>query len=160
MTQHSLDRIDRHILEILQRDARISIADLADRVGLSPTPCGRRVRQLEQSGLIERQVVLLDQKKAGLPMTVLVQVSLEAQTRDKLQAFEEQIAELPEVLECFLITGSAADYILKLAVPDLDHYQQLLLDKLTAMPGIRAIISNFVLRTPIRKTELPLDQLR
>ncbi len=156
---HSIDRIDRQILEILQQNARISIADLAEQVGLSPTPCGRRIRLLEESGLIDRQVVLLNQKQAGLPMTVLVQVSLEAQTRDKLQVFEAEVARLPEVMECYLITGSAADYILKIVVPDLDHYQQLLLDKLTAMPGISAIISNFVLRQPVHKTALPLQQL-
>lgn len=151
-----LDRIDRRILELLQQDARISVSELADRVGLTPTPCSRRIRQLEASGLIERQVVLLNQKAAGLPMTVLVQVSLEAQTQDKLRAFEEAVAQLPDVLECYLITGSAADYILKIVVPDLDHYQQLLLDKLTALPGISAVISNFVLRQPIHKTALPL----
>ncbi len=154
-----LDRIDRHILEILQQQAGISIAELSERVGLSPTPCGRRIRQLEDSGLIDRQVVLLDQKLAGLPVTVLVQVSLESQTRDKLQAFESEVAGLPEVMECFLITGSAADYILKVVVPSLDHYQQLLLDRLTSMPGISSIISNFVLRQPVSKTALPLDQL-
>ncbi|WP_210397044.1 Lrp/AsnC family transcriptional regulator [Motiliproteus sediminis] len=152
----TLDRIDRHILSLLQQDARISISDLAERVGLTPTPCSRRVRQLEQSGLIERQVVLLDQKAAGLPMTVLVQVSLEAQTKDKLEAFEQAVAALPQVMECYLITGSAADYILKIVVPDLDHYQQLLLDRITALPGINGVISNFVLRQPIRKTALPL----
>ena len=156
---HTLDRIDRHILEILQQDARISINELSDKVGLSPTPCGRRTKQLEQSGLIDKQVVLLDQRQAGLPMTVLVQVSLEAQTKDKLEAFEEEVSKLPEIMECFLITGSAADYILKIAVPSLDHYQQLLLDKLTAMPGISSIISNFVLRQPVKKTALPLSQL-
>ena len=156
---HTLDRIDRHILEILQQDARISINELSDKVGLSPTPCGRRIKQLEQSGLIDKQVILLDQRQAGLPMTVLVQVSLEAQTKDKLEAFEEEVSKLPEIMECFLITGSAADYILKIVVPSLDHYQQLLLDKLTAMPGISSIISNFVLRQPVRKTALPLSQL-
>ncbi len=156
---HTLDRIDRHILSILQENARISVTDLSERVGLSPTPCGRRLKQLEDSGLIERQVALLDQRKAGLPMTVLVQVSLEAQTQEKLHAFEEEIAALPEVMECYLITGSAADYVLKIVVPDLDRYQQLLLNKLTGLPGVRSIISNFVLRQPVRKTALPLDEL-
>ena len=156
---HTLDRIDRRILDILQQDARISVIELSEQVGLSPTPCGRRIKQLEQSGLIDKQVVLLDQKQAGLPMTVLVQVSLEAQTKDKLEAFEAEIARISEVMECFLITGSAADYILKIAVPSMDHYQQLLLDKLTAMPGISSIVSNFVLRQPVRKTALPLEQL-
>ncbi len=156
---HTLDRIDRHILSILQENARISVTDLAERVGLSPTPCGRRLKQLEDSGLIERQVALLDQRKAGLPMTVLVQVSLEAQTQEKLQAFEQEISLLPEIMECYLITGSAADYVLKIVVPDLDSYQQLLLNKLTSLSGVRSVISNFVLRQPVKKTALPLDQL-
>lgn len=154
-----LDRIDRTILELLQHDARISIAELADKVGLSPTPCGRRIRQLEESGLIERQVVLLNQKQAGLPMTVLVQISLEKQCKDALQHFEQEIAKLPEVMECFLITGSAADYIIKIVVTDIDHYQRLLLDKLTTISGIGAIISNFVMRQPIQKTALHLGHL-
>ncbi len=157
---NKLDRIDRRILELLQRDARISIVELADKVGLSPTPCGRRIRQLEESGLIERQVVLLDQKQIGLPMTVLVQISLEKQTKDRLSAFEAEIVKIPEVIECFLITGSSSDYILKVVTPDLDCYQQLLLDKLSAMPGVSSIITNFVMRQPVRKTELPLDQLK
>ncbi|MCW8884734.1 MAG: Lrp/AsnC family transcriptional regulator [Motiliproteus sp.] len=156
----SLDRIDQKILEILQRDARISITDLSEQVGLSPTPCGRRLKLLEESGLIEQQVVLLEQKQLGLPITILVQVSLETQTRDKLDAFESEIAKIPEVMECSLITGSAADYIVKIVMPSLDHYQQLLLDKLTNMPGIRSIISNFVLRQPVRKTALPLNHLK
>jgi len=159
MTKHKLDRIDRHILDLLQKDARISVADIADRVGLSPTPCGRRIKRLEDEGLIDRQVVLLDQNQVGLPMTVLVLVSLDAQTREKLQAFEEAVASLPEVMECYLITGNTADYVIKVCVPDLEYYQQLLLDKLTALPNINSLVSNFVLRKPIGKTALPLDHL-
>ncbi len=155
----NLDRIDRNILALLQQDARISVSDIAEKVGLSATPCGRRIKQLEDSGLIAKQVVLLDQKMAGLPMTIIVQISLETQTRDKLDAFEAEIAKIPEVLECFLITGSVADYIVKIVMPSLDGYQQLLLDKLTNMPGVSSIISNFVLRQPVQKTALPLQQL-
>lgn len=159
MPQTKLDRIDRHILQLLQQDARLSVAEIADRIGLSATPCSRRIKRLEESGVIARQVVLLDPAQVGLPMTVLVHVSLEAQTKERLQAFEAAIESIPEVMECYLITGSAADYILKVVMPDLEHYQQLLLDKLTDIPGVRSIISNFVLRQPVHKTALHLDKI-
>lgn len=156
---YKLDRIDRRILEILQKDARISIADLADEVGLSQTPCGRRIKQLESNGLIAKQIVLLDQKKIGLPMTVLVQISLEKQTKEKLIVFEDAVAMIPEVMESYLITGSQSDYILKVVTRDLDHYQQLLLDKLAAIEGVNSIITNFIMRQPINKTAFDLDHL-
>jgi len=159
MSGHKLDRIDRHILELLQRDARLSVAEIADRVGLSATPCSRRIKRLEDDGYVARQVVILDPARIGLPMTVLVHISLEAQTQEKLSSFERAIGALPEVMECYLITGSTADYVLKIVVPDLDHYQQLLLNQLTNIAGVRSIISNFVLRQPIDRTDYPLDHL-
>ncbi len=159
MSVHKLDRTDRRILELLQQDARLSVADIAERVGLSATPCSRRIKRLEDSGYVARQVVILDPAKIGLPMTVLVHVSLEAQTQEKLRSFEATISELAEVMECYLITGSAADYVLKVVVPDLDHYQQLLLNQLTAIAGVRSIISNFVLRQPVDRTAYSLDHL-
>ncbi len=155
-----LDRIDIKILEILQRDARISIADLAESVGLSQTPCGRRVKLLESQGLISKQIVVLDQKKIGLPMTVLVQISLEKQSKDKLKSFEDAVEKIPEVMECWLITGSQSDYFLKIVTRDLDHYQQVLLDHLTSISGVNSIISNFIIRQPVRKTAFNLDHLR
>jgi Lrp/AsnC family leucine-responsive transcriptional regulator len=114
---------------------------------------------VEDSGYVARQVVILDPAKIGLPMTVLVHVSLEAQTQEKLRSFEATISELAEVMECYLITGSTADYVLKVVVPDLDHYQQLLLNELTAIAGVRSIISNFVLRQPVDRTAYSLDHL-
>ncbi|GGO79715.1 transcriptional regulator [Marinobacterium nitratireducens] len=159
MTGHKLDRIDRRILELLQQDARLSVADIADRVGLSATPCSRRIKRLEEEGFVARQVVILDPARIGLPMTVLVHISLEAQTQERLSSFERTIGEMPEVMECYLITGSTADYVLKVVVPDLDHYQQLLLNRLTSIDGVRSIISNFVLRQPINRTDYALDHL-
>ncbi len=156
---NKLDRIDRHILEILQRDASINLSDLADQVGLSQTPCGRRIKQLEARGLIAKQIVLLDPVKIGLPMSVMVQMSLEKQTKDRLRIFEDAIADIPEVMECYLITGSQSDYILKLVTRDLEHYQQILLDKLTAIDGVSSIITNFVIRQPISKTAYHLDHI-
>ncbi|HSG02569.1 MAG TPA: Lrp/AsnC family transcriptional regulator [Marinobacterium sp.] len=156
---HKLDRIDRKILELLQQDARINIADLAEHVGLSQTPCGRRVKQLEERGLIARQIVVLDPVKIGLPMSVMVQMSLEKQTKDRLRIFEESIARIPEVMECYLITGSQSDYILKIVTKDLEHYQQILLDKLTAIEGVSSIITNFIIRQPISKTAYDLNHI-
>ncbi|MFT6351364.1 Lrp/AsnC family transcriptional regulator [Neptuniibacter pectenicola] len=156
---HKLDKIDRKILEKIQQDARISIAELADAVGLSQTPCGRRVKQLENSGFIAKHIVVLDQKKIGLPMTVLVQISLERQTKEQLKIFESGVALIPEVMECYLITGSQSDYMLKVVTRDLDHYQQLLLDKLTAIEGVNSIITNFIMRQPINKTAFDLSHL-
>jgi Lrp/AsnC family leucine-responsive transcriptional regulator len=156
---HKLDRIDRKILDLLQQDARISLAELSERVGLSQTPCGRRVRQLEERGLIARQIVVLDPVKIGLPMSVMVQMSLEKQTKDRLRIFEEAIAKIPEVMECYLITGSQSDYILKIVTRDLEHYQQILLDKLTAIDGVSSIITNFIIRQPISKTAYDLNHI-
>ena len=156
---HKLDRIDRQILTILQQDASINIADLAEQVGLSQTPCGRRIKQLESKGLIAGQVVVLDQKKIGLPITVLVQISLEKQTQDKLKVFEEAVALIPEVMECYLITGSQADYMLKVVTQDLDHYQQVLLDKGTSIEGVSSIITNLTMRQPVSRTAYNLDHL-
>lgn len=156
---HKLDRIDRKILDLLQQDARISLAELSERVGLSQTPCGRRVRQLEERGLIARQIVVLDPLKIGLPMSVMVQMSLEKQTKDRLRIFEEAIAKIPEVMECYLITGSQSDYILKIVTRDLEHYQQILLDKLTAIDGVSSIITNFIIRQPISKTAYDLNHI-
>lgn len=155
-----LDRIDRKILEALQQDARISIAELAEAVGLSQTPCGRRVKLLEANGYIERQIVLLNQAKIGLPVTVFVQISLEKQSKEKLLDFEQAIAMIPEVMECYLITGSQSDYIIKIVTKDLDHYQQVLLDRLTSIEGVNSIATNLILRQPINKTAFNLDHIR
>lgn len=155
----ALDRTDRRILEQIQKDASLSVAEIADKVGLSSTPCSRRIKRLEEEGYIRKRVALLEQQKVDLPITVMVHVSLEAQTQEKLNDFEAAISEIPDVMECYLITGSTADYILKIVAPDMDYYQKLLLDKMTGMPGVRSIISNFVLRQPVYKTELPLNHL-
>ncbi|OYX83419.1 MAG: AsnC family transcriptional regulator, partial [Azorhizobium sp. 32-67-21] len=118
-----IDAIDRKILALLQDDGRMSIADLADRVGLSPSPCLRRVRALEASGLIARYVAVLDQRAAGLPVSVFVSIKLERQREDALDAFAAAIRRWPEVLECYLMTGQR-DYLLRVVVADLDSYER------------------------------------
>ncbi|WFP49422.1 Lrp/AsnC family transcriptional regulator [Methylomonas sp. EFPC3] len=147
-----LDRYDRQILTVLQTDGRISNQELADRIGLSPSPCLRRVRALEEAGLIVGYRALLDAKALGLSLTALVQISMDRHTPERFATFEAAVAEIPEVMECLLITGQAADYQLKVAVKDLDAYQELLLKRITGIPGVSGVHSSFVLRRVVDKT--------
>lgn len=152
----TLDRYDRQILEVLQNDGRINNQDLADRIGLSPSPCLRRVRALEESGLIMGYRAVLDARKLGLTLMALVHISMDRHTPERFANFEASVAVLPEVLECLLITGQDADYQLKVTVRDMDHYQTLLLDKLTRITGVTGVHSSFVLRRVVDKTALAL----
>jgi Lrp/AsnC family leucine-responsive transcriptional regulator len=152
-----LDRYDQLILEILQVDGRINNQDLADRIGLSPSPCLRRVRALEESGLIVGYRALLDAKKLGLTLTALIHISMDRHTPERFANFEATVGLLPEVLECLLITGQNADYQLKVAVRDMDHYQALLLNKLASITGVTGVHSSFVLRQVISKTALAVS---
>ena len=152
----SIDRYDRQILELLQNDGRINNQDLADRIGLSPSPCLRRVRALEESGLIVGYRAFLDAKRLGLNLMALVFISMDLHTPERFANFEANITLLPEVLECLLITGQDADYQLKVVVRDMDHYQELLLNKLTRIEGVTGVHSSFVLRQVVTKTALPV----
>jgi Lrp/AsnC family leucine-responsive transcriptional regulator len=149
-----IDRYDQHILEVLQEDGRINNQDLADRIGLSPSPCLRRVRALEESGLIEGYRAMLDAKKLGLSLMALIHISMDKHTPERFANFESEVTVLPEVLECLLITGQDADYQLKVAVRDMDHYQFLLLNKLTRIEGVTGVHSSFVLRKVVSRTKL------
>jgi DNA-binding Lrp family transcriptional regulator len=150
-----LDRIDRRILTALQRDARIANQDLADQVGISASACWRRVRLLESAGVIQRYAAVLDPVRLGLPVSILINVSLEKQGEKALQVFESAVADWPEVMECYLMTGDA-DYLLRVVVADLAAYEQFLMRKLTRIPGIASIRSSFALRAVRRRTELPI----
>ena len=134
-----LDRYDRQILGVLQQDGRISNQDLADRIGLSPSPCLRRVRALEESGLITGYRALLDARKFGLSLMALIHISMDQHTPERFANFEAQIGENPEILECLLITGQDADYQLKVVVRDMDAYQDLLLNRITRIPGVTGV---------------------
>lgn len=151
-----LDRYDRQILEVLQQDGRISNQDLADRIGLSPSPCLRRVRALEESGLIRGYRALLDAKALGLSLMALIHISMDQHTPERFANFEASVGEIPEVMECLLITGQDADYQLKVVVQDMDAYQELLLNKITRIPGVTGVHSSFVLRRVLDKTALPV----
>jgi len=151
-----IDRYDRQILGILQEDGRISNQDLADRIGLSPSPCLRRVRALEEAGLIAGYRALLDARKLGLSLMALIHISMDRHTPDRFENFEAEIGAIPEVMECLLITGQDADYQLKVIVRDMDAYQELLLNRITRIPGVTGVHSSFVLRRVVDKTSLPI----
>jgi DNA-binding Lrp family transcriptional regulator len=155
MPNSALDEIDRRILRVLQENARVSNVELAELVGVSPSPCWRRVRDLEQAGVISRYVTLLDPGSIGLPVSVVIQVSLERQVEAALETFERAVAEWPEVMECYLMTGDA-DYMLRVVVADLEAYQRFLLDHLTRVPGVASIKSSFALKQVKYRTALPL----
>ncbi|HEY8385187.1 MAG TPA: Lrp/AsnC family transcriptional regulator [Porticoccaceae bacterium] len=151
-----IDSYDRAILQRLQREGRISNQDLADAVNLSPSPCLRRVRRLEEEGIIENYVARLNARKLGLNLMAFIQISMDRHTPERFARFEEAIATYPEVLECHLITGQAADYQLKVVVEDMDAYQLFLLNKITRIEGVTGVHSSFVLKSPINGTALPV----
>ena len=155
-----LDAIDKHILSLMQRDGRISNLELADKVGLSPTPCSRRVKRLEESGIIDKHVTLLNQSALGLKLTAILSISMDKHTPERFEHFEQVIAEYPEVVECNIVTGQSADYMLKVVVPDMDYYEEFLLGRLTRIEGVTGVHSSFVLRQVSKKTELPLEPYR
>jgi len=152
----NLDRYDRRILEVLQQEGRISNQELADRIGLSPSPCLRRVRALEEAGIIAGYRALLDPGKLGLDLVALVSISMDRHTPEQFDRFDETVSALPEVLECLLITGRDADYQLKVIVRDMAAYQELLLDKITRIEGVSGVHSSFVLRRVVERTALPI----
>jgi len=150
------DRYDRRILELLQQNGRLSNLELAEQIGLSPSPCLRRVRALEESGVIRGYHALLDAQQLGLTLMALVYISMDRHTPERFANFEARVRVLPEVLECLLITGQQADYQLKVIVRDMQAYQHLLLDEITRIDGVTGVHSSFVLRRVIDHSALPL----
>ncbi len=150
-----LDAIDRKILHHLQQDGRMSLADLADKVGLSPSPCLRRIRILEKAGVIARYAAVLNQQAVGLPVSVFISVKLEKQKQDALDRFAKTIARWPEVMECYLMTGPR-DYWLRVVVPDLSAYERFLKEKLTRLDGVASIESSFALEQVKYSSVLPV----
>lgn len=141
---HDLDAIDRKILALLQDDCRLTMQEIADRVGLSASPCHRRIKIMEDAGIIRRYIALVDQRKAGLPVSVFISIKLERQREKDLEAFAKAISKWPEVLECYLMTGHR-DYLLRVVVEDLGAYEKFLKQKLTLVPGVASIESSFAL---------------
>lgn len=158
MPRLKLDAIDIKILNALQEDASISNIELADRVGLSQSPCLRRVKALEEARIIRKRVTLLDARSIDLSVNVFVSVTLEKQVRERLQDFEAEVLRRPEVLECYLMTGES-DYLLRVVVQDLDAYERFLKNHLTRIPGVASIKSSFALNQVQYRTALPLNHI-
>jgi Lrp/AsnC family leucine-responsive transcriptional regulator len=156
MPKLNLDEVDRKILAQLQTDGRMSLSDLAGKVGLSPSPCLRRVRILEREGVISRYVAVLDQRAVGLPVSVFVSIKLERQKQDALDQFAKAIARWPEVLECYLMTGPR-DFWLRVVVPDLAAYERFVKQKLTRLDGVASIESSFALEQVKYSNVLPIE---
>jgi len=150
-----LDRYDRAIVTVLQADARIPNARLAERVSLSESACLRRVRALEESGLIQGYTALIDQHKAGYPVNVFVNITLDRQSQSGLEAFESEVRKIPEVMECYLMTGEH-DYFLRLVVADLADFERVHSQHLTRLPSVARVQSSFAMRTVTRTTAIPL----
>ncbi|QBY01083.1 Lrp/AsnC family transcriptional regulator [Rhodophyticola sp. CCM32] len=151
-----MDKIDRRIIAHLQKDGRMPVIDLADRVGLTPTPCARRVARLEAEGIITGYSARVDQAKLGYPLTVFIFVELERQSHETLSGFERAVTRFDEVVECHLMTGTR-DILLKVVTPDLTAFDRFLETQLVHIPGIRATRSSFSLRTMVQRDVLPLD---
>ena len=151
-----IDRYDRQILRILQQEGRISNQELADRIGLSPSPCLRRVRALEEAGIIKGYHARLDAKALGHTLMALIYISMDMHTPERFDNFERRIREMPEVLECLMITGQDADYQIKAVVSDMDAFQELLLNRITRIQGVTGVHSSFVLRRAVETAFLPV----
>lgn len=156
MPDHKIDEIDRRILQALQLDGRISNQDLADRVGLSASPCARRVRLLEQAGIITGYVAVVDQDRLGLPVSVFASIKLERQREEELDRFAAAVMRWPEVADCHLMTGPR-DYLLRIIVSDLAAYERFLKDKLTRLDNVASIESSFALGQVKRSHAVPVE---
>jgi Lrp/AsnC family leucine-responsive transcriptional regulator len=152
----TLDRFDKALLSALQRDGRISNVQLASLVNLSESACLRRVRALEESGLIERYVALLNQTQAGLSGTVFVHIALRREEQSELAAFELAVQNIPEVMECYLMTGEF-DYLLRVVIADMADFERLHNESLTRLPGVARVNSSVAIRTVRKTTELPVS---
>ncbi len=154
---HALDAIDRRLLAALQENGRLTATELAERVGLTTSPCLRRLRLLEAAGIIRGYTALLDQKKVGLPISVFVSIKLERQGEEQLARFEAAVRRCPEVLECYLMTGPR-DYLLRVVARDLADYERFVKETLTRIDGIANIESSFALGQVKHSNALPLSR--
>ena len=151
----NLDAIDKRILEELQKAGRISNADLSEKVHLSPSACHRRVHRLEAEGYIRGYVALLDRRKIGRVATVFVEITLSGQADEVLDAFEREVARIPDVMECYLMAGTA-DYLLKVSAEDSEDFARIHRQYLTRLPGVAQMHSSFALKTVRQTTALPV----
>lgn len=148
----SLDKIDRQILALLQENARISNLELAESVNLSPTPCARRVKQLEDAGVITGYSVTTDPRKLGYQLSVYIAISMDKHTAERFSNFEKKLREFPEVVSCSIVTGRSEDYLIKALVKDMAHYEEFLLHRLNRIEGIAQVHTSFELRQVFEKS--------
>lgn len=160
LAKMTIDHYDKRILAELQANGRISNQELADRIGLSPSPCLRRVRALEERRIVAGYRALLNARALGLDLIAFISIAMDRHTPERFANFDAAVATWPEVLECSLITGRDADYQLKVLVRDMDAYQDLLLRKITRIEGVTGVHSSFVLRQIVERTALPLESIR
>jgi len=153
----NLDRYDLAILRQLQNNGSLSNQQLAERVGLTAAPCSRRVKQLEDSKVIRDTVVRINDRAVNLNLTAILHIIMDKHIPERFEEFEQTVGQLPEVMECYLITGHEADYQLKVVVPDMDRYHDILLGKITKIRGVSGVKSAFVMRKVLDSTALPLD---
>lgn len=153
---NTLDAIDKKILRTLQSNAKISNLELAESIGLSPTPCARRVKQLEEAGFIESTLTVLNQEKLGLDLTVYIAVTMQHHTPEAFEIFESAVKNFPEVVSCSVVTGRVEDYLLRVVVRDMKHYESFLLGRLNRIQGVDNMHSSFVLRDVVRFGQLPI----
>ena len=150
-----LDPVDAKILDLIQRDAALSVAEIADRVGLSSSPCWRRIKRLEEQGAIQRRVTILDREKLGLNFEVVASVKLSLPSRENLEAFERAVSKWPDVIECMTVTG-AVDYVMRVVTTDMHAYDDFLRDKLLALGLVSDVQSRIVINVAKRTTSLPI----
>lgn len=155
-----LDSFDRKILETLQEDASLTNQEVADCIGLSASPCSRRIKSLEDRGYILQRIAVVNPKSVNLNLTALLNIRMDKHTPERFENFERKIAALPEVIECALVTGQDADYQLKVVVPDMDEYHNVLLKHITTIEGVDGVHSSFLLRQIISHKALPLKYIR
>ncbi|MBU2864540.1 Lrp/AsnC family transcriptional regulator [Reinekea marina] len=158
-SESHLDRYDRKILEIIQTDASLSNQDIADQIGLSASPCSRRIKSLEDRGYIQRRITVVNPKSVNLNLTAILNIRMDKHTPERFENFEQRVAMLPEVIECLLVTGQDADYQLKVVVPDMDEYHNVLLKNITTIEGVDGVHSSFLLRQIINHKALPLKYI-
>jgi Lrp/AsnC family leucine-responsive transcriptional regulator len=158
MPKETLDEFDTKIIAALQKDGRLTNVELAERIGLSPSPCLRRVKRLERDGYIDAYRAVLDRARVGLGFTVFVGVRLEAHANDRAGSFEESVMGMREIIACHMVSGTV-DYLLEVVVPDLPHYQKFLVDKLLALPIVREVQSSIAINTLKAGAPLPLEHL-
>jgi len=152
-----LDRLDIKILHELQLDASLSNQELAEKVSLTAAPCSRRVKQLQDLGVITSHSIQIDAKAVSLNIFALLYISMDKHIPERFENFEKTISEIPEIIECYMVTGNNADYQLKVAVPDMDNYYKVLLGKITRIEGVSGVHSSFILRKVIEGRGLPLN---